>query len=55
MIIMQISICLLIMQITISLIIMQITICMINCLDYHLSNHHANIIQLANIYPHAQF
>ena len=27
--------------------IMQITICMINCADYHLPDHHANIIQTA--------
>ena len=37
-----------------NMIIMQInSICMINCADYHLSDHHANIIQLSNSYPHA--
>ena len=40
---------LIIMQITICLMIMQITICMINCADYHLSDHHANIIQLSKL------
>ena len=25
---------------------------MINCADYHLPNHDANIIQLSNSYPH---
>ena len=28
------------------LIIMQIAVCMINCADYNLSDHHANIIQV---------
>ena len=27
---------------------------MINCADYHLPDHDANIIQLSNSYPHAQ-
>ena len=37
-----------------NMIIMQINnICMINYADYHLSDHHANIIQLSNSYPHA--
>ena len=38
-----------IMHITICLIIMQITICMINCADYHLPDHDANIVQLSKL------
>ena len=41
------------LNIKVCLIIMQITICMINCADYNLSDHYANIIQLSNSHPHA--
>ena len=37
-------------NLNIKMIIVQInSICMINCADYHLSDHHANIIQLSKV------